>query len=119
MSDGNFILLPGPCPRGEILGHWGAQGVNYLFKHCHVACQFDGDDKQNRMQVTFSSLVKLVTLWQGQISLTCKFQRFLYQTLCVFSQIKDRNEIEQNFHSVARVMPWVGLEGAGGVNNLA
>ena len=30
---------------------------------------------------------------------------FLYQTLCVFSQIKDRKHIEQNFHSVARIMP--------------
>ena len=25
--------------------------------------------------------------------------------MCVFSQIKDRKHIEQNFHSVARVMP--------------
>ena len=31
--------------------------------------------------------------------------RFLYQTLCAFLQIKDRNHIEQNFHSVAWVMP--------------
>ena len=33
--------------------------------------------------------------------LPCQFQRFLYQTLCVFSQIKYRRHIE----SVARVMP--------------
>ena len=33
------------------------------------------------------------------------FQRFLYQTLCVFSQIKDKKHIEQNFRSVAGVMP--------------
>ena len=33
--------------------------------------------------------------------LPCQFQRFLYQTLCVFSQIKYRKHIE----SVARVMP--------------
>ena len=31
--------------------------------------------------------------------------RFLYQTLCAFLQIKDRKHIEQNFHSVAGVMP--------------
>ena len=31
--------------------------------------------------------------------------RFVYQTLCVFLQIKDRKQIEQNFHSVAGVMP--------------
>ena len=31
--------------------------------------------------------------------------RFLYQTLCAFLQIKDRKHIEQNFHSVAGIMP--------------
>ena len=31
--------------------------------------------------------------------------RFLYQTLCAFLQIKDTKHIEQNFHSVAGVMP--------------
>ena len=50
---------------------------------------------------------------KGQISLTCQFQRFLYQTLCVFSQIKDKKHIEQNFHSVARVMPGGGTSSAG------
>ena len=30
------------------------------------------------------------------------------------SQIKDRKHIEQNFHSVARVMPQDGTWGAGG-----
>ena len=51
----------------------------------------------------------MVTLGRGQISFTCQFQRFLYQTLCVLSQIKDRKHIEQNIHSVAKVMPGVGL----------
>ena len=37
----------------------------------------------------------------------------------MFSQIKDRKHIEQNFHSVARVMPRVGLVGAGGVKNFS
>ena len=38
-------------------GTGGAQGVKKTFflKHGHVAYQIDGDDKQNRMQVTFSS----------------------------------------------------------------
>ena len=52
-----------------------------------------------------------MTFGRGQISLTCQFQRFLYQTLYVFSQIKDRKHIEQNFHSVAKVMPLDGTEG--------
>ena len=30
---------------------------------------------------------------------------FLYQTVCAFLQIKDKKNIEQNFHSVAGVMP--------------
>ena len=32
-----------------------ALGCQFFFKHCHVAYQIDGDDGQNRMQVTFSS----------------------------------------------------------------
>ena len=36
---------------------------------------------------------------------------FIQNSLCVFSQIKDRKHIEQNFHSVARVMP----RGGGGL----
>ena len=36
-------------------GAWGAQGVNFFFKHGHVAYQIDGDDEQNRMQVKFLS----------------------------------------------------------------
>ena len=31
--------------------------------------------------------------------------RFLYQSLCGFLHIKDRKHIEQNFHSVAGVLP--------------
>ena len=33
-------------PRGQTI---------FFFKHGHVAYQIDGDDKQNKMQVTFSS----------------------------------------------------------------
>ena len=37
-------------------GAGGAQGVKKNnFKHGHVAYDIDGDDEQNRMQVTFSS----------------------------------------------------------------
>ena len=37
----------------------------------------------------------------------------------MFSQIEDRKHIEQNFHSVAKVMPQLGLGGAGGVKNFS
>ena len=37
----------------------------------------------------------------------------------MFSGIKDRKHIKQNFHSIAKVMPEVGLRGAGGVKNFS
>ena len=49
---------------------------------------------------------------KGQISLNTiefqllsQFQRFLNQTLCVFSQMKDIKHIRRDFHLVAWVMP--------------
>ena len=62
-------------------------------------------------------MVKLVTLGRGQkvkYYLHVNFKDFLYQTLCVFTQIKDRKHIGQNFHSVARVMPCGGTCGCWG-----
>ena len=43
--------------QGGTLGRWGAQGGQkyFFFRHGHVTYQIDGDDKQNKMQVTFSS----------------------------------------------------------------
>ena len=69
-----------------------------------MAYQFDWDDKQNRMQAlgqtcdlgTRSNIIKF---W-----LPCQFQRFLYQTLCVFSQMKDTKYIRRDFHSVTWVI---------------
>ena len=40
-----------------------------------------------------------------EFQLQSQFQRFLYQTLCVFSLMKDTKHIRQDFHSVAWVMP--------------
>ena len=46
---------------------------------------------------------------KGQISLNfsykVNFKDFFYKTLCVFSQIKYRKHIEQNFHSVTWGIP--------------
>ena len=42
---------------------------------------------------------------------------FIPTSLCVFSQIKDRKYIEQNFHSIARVCPGCDLWVLGGVKN--
>ena len=54
MTDGIFILSPGPCPRGGTLalGRPGGQKFFY-FKHGQLAYQIDGDDEQYRMKVKF------------------------------------------------------------------
>ena len=43
----------GHAPGVGLWGTGGTQGVNFFFKRGHVAYQIDGDDKQNKMQVTF------------------------------------------------------------------
>ena len=47
----------GHAPGVGLWGTGGAQGVKSFFfwKHGHVAYQIEGDDEQNKMQVTFSS----------------------------------------------------------------
>ena len=63
------------------------------------------------MQVKFSSYGQTGDLGvrsKGQISLNFGYHinfNCVYQTLRVFSQIKHRKHIEQNFHSVAGIMP--------------
>ena len=57
MKETGFSLCSlGHAPR---VGLWGARGAQVvkkkIFKHGHVAYQIDKDDKQNRMQVKFSS----------------------------------------------------------------
>ena len=53
----DFLFCPlGHAPGVGLLGTGGTQGVKqFFFKHGHVAYQIDGDDAQNKMQVTFSS----------------------------------------------------------------
>ena len=53
---GFLFCLLGHAPGAGLWGAGGAQGVkNIFFKHSHMVYQIDGDDKQNRMQVKFSS----------------------------------------------------------------
>ena len=55
---------------------------------------------------------------KGQVSFNFNYKvnlkDFLYQTLCVFSQMKDTKNVRQDFHSVAWVMPQRWDFGAGG-----
>ena len=54
----DFYSVPWVMPQGSV-GLWGTMGAHgvkhFFFKHGHVAYQIDGDDEQNKMQVTFSS----------------------------------------------------------------
>ena len=52
-----FYSVAWVMPKGWDFGALGVpRGSNlFFFKHGHVAYQIDGNDKQNRMQVTFSS----------------------------------------------------------------
>ena len=59
-------------PQGWEFGSLGVPRGQKKFKHGHVAYQIDGDDEQNRMQVTFSSYGQTGDLGvrsKGQISL--------------------------------------------------
>ena len=114
-----------------ILSHWsypGALGVprgskNFFFNMVMWHIKLTG--MTNKMQVTFSSQGQTGDLRvrsTGQISLNFRHHVNFYQTLCVFSQIKDRKRIEQNFHSVAGIMGqgWdLGYWGGGGVKNFS
>ena len=54
---------------------------------------------------------------KSQISLLSRIQRFLNQTLCVFSRMEDIKHIRLDFHSTAWVMLWewdLGYFGGGG-----
>ena len=90
-QNGINILSPRSCPRGVTLGRLGCPG-GHVFEHGHVAYQID---EQNRMKVNFSPLGQSGDLGvRGQkvnFKLQSQFQRILYISLCVFSQIKDRN----------------------------
>ena len=92
------------------LGCLGGQNIFFQTWSCGIANQRGWRAEQNASkifilgsnwwpwgEVKWSNIIKF--------QLPCQFQRFLYQTLCVFSQMKDTKHIRWDFHSVA----WVGL----------
>ena len=118
-----FYSVAWVMPQGWDLGALGCPGgqKDFFFKYGHVTYQIDGDDEQNRMQVNFSSYGQTGDLGVRsniiKFRLPCQFTRFFYQTLCVFSQIKDRKHIVCCWVHA----PGVGLGGAQGgwVKNLS
>ena len=54
----DFYFVPWVMPQGWDCGALGVPRGSkkiFFFKHGHVVYQIDGDDKQNRIQVKFSS----------------------------------------------------------------
>ena len=107
------------CGQGHVpwVGLWGAggaKGVKNAFQTWSCGISNRWGEEQNRMQVKFSSYGQTGDLGvrsKGQISLNLvyhvNFKDFLYQTLCVFLQMKDTKHIRQDFHSVT----WVPRDG--------
>ena len=97
------------CPAGQ---------KKFFFEHGHVAYQIEGDDEQNRMQVKFSPQRQTgdpgVRSNIIKFQLQCQFQRYLYKTLYVFSQIKDIKHIERNFILLPGSCPRAGTWGCWG-----
>ena len=125
ISDGFFILSPGSCPKG---GTWGYLGqnqfgpavcplscllLNHWTKFNQIWCVSYSHEWGGQRKKIFGPIP-----WgpgegsKGQISILninfnykVNFQRFLFQTLIVFSQMKDTKHIRRDFYSVAWDMP--------------
>ena len=113
ISDGIFIPLPGSCPRGRTLGYRGGlsgRKKKFFPKFNQIWCV--SNLHQWHMQRHNFLGPNPLGPWGGakrsniiKSQSQSQFQRFLNQTLCVFSQLKDIKHIRRNFHSVPWVMP--------------
>ena len=111
----DFHSAPGSCPRGGTWGYRGVLGGPIFFpKFNQIWCVSYLHKWQMQRHNCFgprplgplggairSNIIKSQS--QSQV------QRFLNQTLCVFSQMKDIKPIRQDYHSDVKVMPqgWV------------
>ena len=108
----DFHSVAWSCPRGQTWGyHGGLSGQKKIFSEiqpdlvcelltsmAHATAHFFGPHPLGPWGgAKRSNIIKS----QSQ----SQFQRFLNQTLYVFSQMKDIKHIRQDFHSVASVMP--------------
>ena len=76
-----------------------------------------------QLHIFFFLLLRPLGHWGGakrsnisKSQLQSLFQRFINQTLCVFSQRKDIEQLRQDFHSVPESCPRVWDLGVGGQN---
>ena len=123
----DFHLVAWVMPQGWDLGvPWVVRGgVNFFFKRNSTrfgVCYLHEWHMQRHNLFGPRPLGPWVGAKRSNIiksQLQSRFQRFLNQTLCVFSQMKDINHIRGDFHSVAWVMPqaWdLGVPWGLGVN---
>ena len=115
----NFPSLDGDVPRSTsyppsvrplcylLLNHWTKYQIWYV-THCATSDLFCPAPRIKR-----SNVIK--------IKLQSQFQRFLYQTLCVFSEMKDIKHIKRDLYSITWGMPqgWdFGALGCPGVQKI-
>ena len=124
ISDGFFILSPGSCPRGGTRGYLGAKIkfrpavcllcyllLNNWTKFNQIWCVSYSHEwgAHHKKEIWPRPLGPRGGVKRSNIiyfQLQSQFQRFLFQTLCVFSQMKDTKHIRRCFfYSVAWVMP--------------
>ena len=104
VSDGCFILPPGSCPRDGILGHWGRTGRFFLSNMSRGISNRRGwraEQNASNIFVLGSNLWPWGEVKRSNI-INMSISKILYQTLCVFSQIKDWKHIKPIF------IPWPG-----------
>ena len=109
-----FILSPRSCPRGRTWGYLGAKIkfrpavcplcyllLNHWTKFNQIWCVSYPHEWGAQLKKIFGPAPSPGEGLKGQIS----FNFNLFQTLCVFSQMKDTKLIRRDFHYVALVMP--------------
>ena len=105
------------CRLGHAPGHSRCPEGQFFFSNMvmwHI--KSTGMTSRTEYKYHFHPRVKLVPLGEVKRSniIIMSISKISIPNLCVFSQIKDRKHIEQNFHSVARVMPLGGTWGCWG-----
>ena len=112
ISDGIFIPSPGSCPRGQTCGYRGGLGgQNFFFPKFNQIWRVSYLHQWHMQRHNFMGPHPLGP-WGGakrsniiKSQSQSQFQRFLKQTLCVLSQMKDIKHIIWDFHSIASVIP--------------
>ena len=108
----DFYSVTWIMPQGSDLGvPWGVEWSNFFFlKFNQIWCVSYLHQWHMQRHIPFGP--HPLGPWGGakrsniiKSQSQCQFQRFLNETLCVFSQLKDIKHIRWNLHSVAWVMP--------------